>query len=197
MIAHSPAVFRHRNHARTNNTILLTPIPVSASIDPIKHIVSLTFIGDTSYVEWEVAMDAVLANVEYVVGICVLSDRRDPANIPSTQHVREPRSLPHSPGRELRGLRGCDCRPIYRRFRDEPDGRCVPNRAPPIVRPLDGSRSERDRRVGEGVDRGLTLLAGYSAAERRELFTRVLDLETIVRDKRDNVAASPRLGLER
>ena len=64
-------------------------MPVTASVDPVQHLVTLRFTGETSYAEWEVVMDAVLADVEYVVGMCVLSDRRDAANIPSTEHIRD------------------------------------------------------------------------------------------------------------
>ena len=64
-------------------------MPVSASIDPVKHIVTLRFTGDTSYADWEAVMDAVLANVEYVVGMCVLSDRRDAENVPSSRHIQD------------------------------------------------------------------------------------------------------------
>ena len=55
----------------------------------MKHIVTLRFTGDTSYVDWEAVMDTVLANVEYVVGMCVMSDRRDAENVPSSHHIQD------------------------------------------------------------------------------------------------------------
>lgn len=64
-------------------------MPVYGAIDVARHIVTLHFTGETSYAEWELVMDDVLANVAFVVGMCVLSDRRDAENIPSTQHIRD------------------------------------------------------------------------------------------------------------
>ena len=64
-------------------------MPVYGAIDVARHIVTLRFTGETSYAEWEQVMDDILANVAYVVGMCVLSDRRAAENIPSTQHIRD------------------------------------------------------------------------------------------------------------
>ena len=63
-------------------------VPVTASIDAARRLVTLRFSGDTTYDEWKPVMDDVLANVNYVAGMCILSDRREAATVPSTEHIR-------------------------------------------------------------------------------------------------------------
>lgn len=64
-------------------------MPVTASIDTGRHIITMRFSGETSFLEWKIVMDGVLANPEYVSGMCVLSDRTSAASTPSSQDVRE------------------------------------------------------------------------------------------------------------
>lgn len=63
-------------------------MPVSAAVDPTQHVVTLHFTGTTSFEQWKTTMDELLANPAYQPGMCVVSDHREAADIPSPEFVR-------------------------------------------------------------------------------------------------------------
>lgn len=84
-----PARKKHSHCVRAAHGYLVKSMPVSASIDTKRHIVSLVFTGDTSFMEWKLVMDGVLANASYVAGMCILNDRSAAGSAPSTEMVRQ------------------------------------------------------------------------------------------------------------
>ena len=59
----------------------------TSSLDAEAGIVTLTFTGVTSFAEWERAIDGILADPRYRVGMCLLSDRRRATDIMSKEYI--------------------------------------------------------------------------------------------------------------
>ena len=64
-------------------------VPVTAMIDATEHIVTLHFTGDTTFAQWQAAMDEVLASAAYRPGMCMVSDHREAGGIPTPHDIRQ------------------------------------------------------------------------------------------------------------
>lgn len=60
---------------------------IASSIDAAAGIVSLTFTGVSSYDEWERTIAKVIADPDYRMGMCMLSDRREAKDIMTKDYI--------------------------------------------------------------------------------------------------------------
>ena len=61
---------------------------VTVSFTPHEHLATLVFEGSTTFDEWRVAMDAALQHEHFLVGMCIISDRRASQDVPTPIYVR-------------------------------------------------------------------------------------------------------------